>query len=280
LLLFETVADLQNHLHKEVQGKEIGFVPTMGALHSGHLSLIQRSCAENDLTVCSIFVNPVQFNDRDDLVNYPRDKDGDINMLKTVKCDVLFYPNVKEIYPDDLPKPLSLGSVENKLEGSYRPGHFSGVSTVVRRFFEIMSPDRAYFGLKDYQQFVIVKTMSEKLNLKTEVVGCETIREIDGLAMSSRNRLLSGEGRKAAVLFSKSLKEVKSLIESESLSEIQRKVLDDFHASKLCELEYFEIVDSDTLEKVVEKENHSSIVACIAGYVDGVRLIDNLILIP
>jgi pantoate--beta-alanine ligase len=279
--LFETVSDLKEFLSREKQaGKSVGFVPTMGALHEGHLSLIDRSGKENDITVCSIFVNPIQFNDKNDLINYPRDKEGDVKMLESIRCDVLFYPSEHEVYPNDVKEAISLGRIENVLEGSFRPGHFSGVATVVKRLFEIVSPDNAYFGLKDYQQFMVIKTLVNTLNLPVTVIGCETRREADGLAMSSRNRRLSNKGRKTALFLYQSLLKAKKMISSATAREIEQLIREDFKKFDGCKLEYFEIVNAYSLENPQYQDNKQSLIACIAAYVEDVRLIDNLILIP
>lgn len=251
----------------------------MGALHDGHLSLVSRCSDENDLCVCSIFVNPYQFNDKKDLQNYPRDKKGDVTLLETTNCDVLFYPSVEEMYPEDFSKVVDLGPIENVLEGAHRPGHFEGVIGVVSRFFDIIHPDKAYFGLKDFQQYLVVKMLCEKLNYNIDIIGCETSREPDGLAMSSRNRLLSEQGRIKALLLNKTLKKVREKVLSHSLNEIQTSIKSEFEHSGI-ELEYFEIVDAASLKKVESLSDHTSVIACIAAYVEGVRLIDNLILIP
>lgn len=280
MLVFETVSAIQDYLTKiRSSEKKIGFVPTMGALHDGHVSLINRSTSENDFTVCSIFINPIQFNDKKDLTNYPRDKTGDISILTSTNCSALFYPNENEMYPEKVPPSINLGELETVLEGAFRPGHFNGVSTVVRRFFEIIQPNRAYFGLKDYQQYLVVKAMTDKLNLDIEIVGCETNRESDGLAMSSRNRLLTKQGRKDALIFYNSLKKAKSMLRLHDIEDIINEIENDFKNSGLI-LDYFQIVDAQSLKKIGNPEKNQSLIACIAGYVDGVRLIDNLILIP
>lgn len=280
MLVFETVSAVQDYLSKiRSPEKKIGFVPTMGALHQGHVSLINRSISENECTICSIFINPIQFNDKTDLSNYPRDKEGDISILNATNCNALFYPDVKEIYPEKVPAPIDLGELETELEGAYRPGHFKGVSTVVRRFFEIIQPNKAYFGLKDYQQYLIVKALIDKLSLDIEIIGCETNREKDGLAMSSRNRLLTNKGRQDALIFYHSLKKAKSMFPLNGIEDIISEIEGDFKLSGFI-LDYFQIVDAQTLKKISNPEKHKTAIACIAGYVDGIRLIDNLIFIP
>ncbi len=282
MLVFEKISDLKAHLSElKEKGKSIGFVPTMGALHQGHASLVERSVEENDITVASIFVNPIQFNKKEDLQSYPRDKEGDVKLLASLDCDVLFHPSAHEMYPEgEDTKIIHLGSIENILEGEFRPGHFAGVCTVVKKLFDIVSPNRAYFGLKDYQQFAVIKLLSEKFELDVEVVGCETKREENGLAMSSRNLLLSEEGRQKAVLFSQSLLLAKNMISTIPLEEIRAMVKESFKNNEDCDLEYFEIADSSSLESVQNIRDHTSVIGLIAGYIEGVRLIDNLILFP
>lgn len=251
----------------------------MGALHQGHVSLINRSTSENECTVCSIFINPIQFNDKNDLSNYPKDKSGDISILNSTNCSALFYPDVNEMYPGKVPAPIDLGELETILEGFYRPGHFNGVATVVRRFFEIIQPHRAYFGLKDYQQYLVVKALVDKLSLDIEIIGCATSRESDGIAMSSRNRLLTIKGRHDALIFYNSLKKAQSMFPLYSIEDICAEINKDFKNSGFI-LDYFQIVDARSLKKITKPEKNQPLIACIAGYVEGVRLIDNLILIP
>jgi pantoate--beta-alanine ligase len=278
--LFKQAKALRNYcLESKHEGKRIGFVPTMGALHKGHLSLLKRSIKENDITVCSVFVNPRQFNDKMDLQNYPRTFEADEALLNEVGCDVLFHPDEKEIYPDSSTMHFELDNLESVLEGAHRPGHFQGVAQVVYKLLDIVNPHKAYFGLKDYQQYLIIKKVAHLLQENIDIIGCETERDAQGLALSSRNLLLSDEGKKAALLFSRSLIDAKKMIATESIETIRSYVAGLFKKSSSCELEYFEIVNSDTLMKA-EASSKNSLIACIAGYVEGVRLIDNLILIP
>jgi pantoate--beta-alanine ligase len=281
LYVFKTIGDLQYHLlqHKE-SGEKIGFVPTMGALHEGHMSLVKKAQLDNDIVVVSIFVNPIQFNNLEDLAKYPRDLEKDIQLLKERKCSVLFCPEVDEMYPEKSESPIDLGNITEVLEASFRPGHFDGVSVVVKRLFEIVEPNNAYFGLKDYQQYVVVKTMTEKLGLNVNIVGCPTERDSNGLALSSRNLLLSKEGREKALLFYNCLEIAKTGIGNKSIDEIKGAVKKAFVDDRAIELEYFDIVNALSLLSITDLSEGESIVACIAGYVEGVRLIDNLILIP
>ena len=195
------VVDLLNKLKKE--GKTIGFVPTMGALHAGHLALTEKALAGNDITVVSIFVNPTQFNDKNDLLNYPRDLEKDLRKLESVGCDIVFYPEVKEMYPEPDRRTFDFGKLASVMEGAHRPGHFNGVAQVVSKFFDILKPHRAYFGEKDYQQLAIIREMVRQLSMPVEIVPCSIVREPDGLAMSSRNQLLTPNQRASAPLIAK-----------------------------------------------------------------------------
>lgn len=277
--VFEHIKPLQEYLANAVDaGGSIGFVPTMGALHEGHLSLIRASKKENDLTVCSIFVNPTQFNDPNDLKKYPRNFDADLAMLKKEACDVVFHPGVEEMYPGAPAEKFDFGELERVMEGAHRPGHFNGVATVVRRLFEIVRPHRAYFGLKDYQQLVIIHKMTKELNLPVEIVPCDIVREKNGLAMSSRNQLLSDAEKKQAELLYKTLKSVKNKSGFASIAEIKDLVSMQFRKAKNTKLEYFEIVDLYTLKPLNAWTDSMQVIACIAAYVGKVRLIDNIII--
>ena len=279
--VIDGVAEIQAELQKlEVQGKTIGFVPTMGAIHKGHLSLIERSTNENDITICSIFINPIQFNNQNDLDNYPRTLEVDKQILSDANCDYLFCPSYEEMYPGEIPEPIQLNALATVMEGSYRQGHFDGVTIVVRRFFEILKPTRAYFGLKDYQQYSVVKYMTKMLALPVEIIGCETLRSEGGLALSSRNQLLDETGINAALIFNKSLHLAKLMMKTSTVEEINNAVAALFDKEKDCRIDYFELADAHNLMPVSDLSKHPSVVALIAGYVGEVRLIDNLILIP
>ena len=279
--VIETVSEIQEVLHAyKTQGKTVGFVPTMGALHKGHVSLVEHSTNANDITVCSIFINPSQFTNKADLENYPRNFEQDKKVLGSTNCDILFFPSYKEMYPGDIKDPIELGSLATVMEGSFRAGHFDGVTTVVRRFFDILNPNRAYFGLKDYQQYAIIKFMTEALHLPIEIIGCETYRSIDGLALSSRNQLLDEKGLCSALLFSRALQLSKTMVATSSIAEIKSAVRSLFEQDANCRLEYFEVADGTTLSPVEDVAENSFVVAFIAGYVGKVRLIDNLILFP
>jgi len=280
MFLFETVKDLQSHLTRIRQKSNlIGFVPTMGALHKGHLSLIQQSKSYSDCTVASIFVNPTQFNDADDLAKYPRTIASDMNMLKSVQNDVLFLPSVAEVYPDEIDTSLSLdfGKLDKVMEGYFRPGHFDGMAQVVKRLLDIVQPDHLYMGQKDFQQLTIVRDMIRQLELPVKLVMCPIIREADGLAMSSRNRRLTKENRENAVILSKTLQMASDSMDKMSPAAITAKAMDDLGVSGF-KPEYFEIADGFTLQPIERFEDAEFIVACTAVWAGDIRLIDNYIL--
>jgi len=280
MFLFKKVADLQQYLQKvSNEGKIIGFVPTMGALHHGHLSLVNRSIADTSCTVVSIFVNPTQFDDKKDLEKYPRTLKNDIEMLSSVQTTVLFVPDVEEIYPKglDTAPDLNFGQLATVLEGAFRPGHFDGMAQVVHRLLDIVKPDQLFMGQKDFQQLTIVRSMLKQLKHKTTLVVCPIIREQDGLAMSSRNRRLTPAYREKAVLLSQILSKVKSNISTrtpKSMSEMAMKTLTEAGFKP----EYFEIVDGVTLLPVNSFSASDFIVALTAAWAGEIRLIDNMIL--
>ena len=265
-----------NRLREE--GKSVGFVPTMGALHEGHMSLVNRAKSENDVVVVSIFVNPTQFNNKTDLEAYPRIPEKDVPMLKAAGGDLLFMPEVQEMYPEGAVSsstPLQLGSLGEVMEARHRPGHFDGVITVVRKLFEIVGTCKAYFGQKDFQQLAVVRFLVKHENLPVEIISCPVVREDDGLAMSSRNMRLTAEQRKAATVLSRVLFAVEREWDSKSIAwlhELARSIMEEEPSVKL---EYFEIADRDTLRTASEKKNA---VACIAAQVGEIRLIDNVLL--
>lgn len=278
--IITTVSELQSRLNLfRIKKGKIGFVPTMGALHRGHTSLIRKSVSENMVTVCSIFVNPSQFDDKKDLDKYPRTLEKDSAMLKAVGCDIVFAPSVEEVYPPDLLVALNIdfGSLDKTMEGAFRIGHFKGMSEVVKRFLDIVQPDNLYMGQKDFQQYSIVKNMIEQLGLPVRIVSCPIIREIDGLAMSSRNIRLSPEGRIKAAKISKILFEARKNAETLPLDEVKRIALAQF-SNNSYSVDYFSIVDTHTLEEVQNLEDANQVVLCTTIRVDGVRLLDNIIL--
>ena len=280
MFVFKTVSELQQYLNsRRANGEQIGFAPTMGALHLGHLDLMRHSKAQNACTVCSIFVNPTQFNDPKDLEKYPRTPEKDLAMLESVGTEVVFMPAVEEIYPPglDLALQLDLNPLDQVMEGAFRPGHFQGMAQVVKRLLDIVQPDRLYMGQKDFQQFSIVGYLIQKMQLPVELVMVPTVRESDGLAMSSRNVRLSPEQRQAAPIIYRTLEWAKSQLGLQAIAEIetaalQRLNLPDFRP------EYFQIVDGKTLKPIINPTEHDWIVACVATWVGEVRLIDNLAL--
>ena len=255
----------------------IGFVPTMGALHVGHLSLIEKAKESSKNVIVSIFVNPSQFNDPEDLKKYPRTIDNDLELLMPLAPDAIFIPEVKAIYPEPDKRKFEFGNLENVMEGKHRPGHFNGVAQVVSRLFDIVMPHKAYFGQKDFQQLAIVKSMVQQLNYPIEIVSCPIIREINGLAMSSRNRLLTISNRKKAALLYEVLQEAKILFPSTSIEEISSSIREKFNENTNLELEYFEIVEKESLKSIKKMDSKADAVACIAAKINGIRLIDNLI---
>jgi len=258
-------------------GKSIGFVPTMGALHEGHGSLLQRSVSENDITVCSIFVNPIQFNNSADLKNYPRDLEADKKILNALGCDILFNPNVNEIYPEKPQETWSFGILEETMEGKYRPGHFSGVATVVNRFFDIVQPNSAYFGMKDYQQLLIVKRLAKQSHPAIKIIGCPTIRLENGLAMSSRNELLNKQDKEKAGIIFKVLQEISENKGEVDLQGFITEKISEINSQEGFEVEYLQVADPETLQPMKSWSKQDSCICCIALFVNNVRLIDNLL---
>ncbi len=254
-------------------GKTIGLLPTMGALHQGHLSLAKRAKAENDVLICSVFVNPIQFNNKEDLEKYPRDLERDIKLLEEINCDVVFAPSAEEVYAEEPEFTYSFGSLENVLEGPQRPGHFNGVATIVHKLFNWSKADRAYFGEKDFQQVAIVKDLVRQFSIPIEIVECPIYRDEDGLATSSRNVRLSPQARAIAPKIHEILLKSASLMNTLSISQVKGYVEGEFKMRKEFTLEYFEIVDAKTLQPVTLK-GENKIVGCVAVWLDGVRLID------
>ncbi len=278
MLIFRTVAAIQSWIaDQKLTTKSIGFVPTMGALHAGHISLIAQSKSENALTLCSIFVNPTQFNDPADLEKYPRTLESDTKLLVTGGCDVLFYPSVKEIYPTDLPEvKVKLNGLDEVMEGIHRPGHFKGVVQVVYRLLDIVKPHRLYMGQKDFQQFTIIGQMIDDLNLKVKLIVCPIFREENGLAMSSRNARLSDQGKEKAGIIYKTLQEgiaQKNKLSPEEINEYCFQKINHIP----FEPEYVEIVNPKTLKPIRNWDESKNYVICAAVWLEGVRLIDNII---
>ncbi|SFE03101.1 pantoate--beta-alanine ligase [Thermophagus xiamenensis] len=255
----------------------VGFVPTMGALHEGHLSLVRQARRACDIVVVSIFVNPTQFNDPKDLERYPRNLEEDIRLLKTVSCELLFAPTVEEVYPEPDTRVFDFGQLDKVMEGQHRPGHFNGVAQVLSRFFDMIKPDKAFFGQKDFQQLVIVRHLVRQLKMDIEIVGCPIVREPDGLAMSSRNRLLTEKQRKSAPLIAKTLIESCNFAKNNTVEDTINFVSDTIKRNEDLKLEYFQIVNGNTLQPVDNWDESSYIVGCIAVFVGEIRLIDNVI---
>ena len=277
--VFHTIKSLQVFLKSErLAGKSVGLVPTMGALHNGHLSLIEASKKENGLTVCSIFVNPTQFNNAQDLAVYPRTLDADCQMLESVGCDAVFAPNVEEMYPQLPNLKFDFGDLERVMEGQFRPGHFNGVGIVVSKLFNIVQPDNAYFGQKDLQQCAVINRLVKDLSFSLTLNICPTQRESDGLAMSSRNRNLSIEQRNLAPEIYKSLQQACDLLRNKKSGEETKQFVSDY-LSKIegIDLEYFEISDFETLQPINELLEGKTAL-CIAAFMGKTRLIDNVII--
>jgi pantoate--beta-alanine ligase len=282
MILFRRSGDLQQYLEsRRTNNRSIGFVPTLGALHAGHLALIERSRRRDQFTVCSIFVNPTQFNEAADLEKYPRTPGKDLEWLSKVGCDLAFLPTVAEVYPQGLnrQREWNFGGLDQRLEAAHRPGHFAGVAQVVERLLELVAPNRLYLGQKDYQQVAIIRGLTEQLQLPIEIDMVPTVREPDGLAMSSRNVHLSPEARAAAAQIFEVLQMVRDRFRSgEEARQLERAALDLLKASEYLRPEYFEIVDGQTLEPWSAQNPRGRPVACTAVLAEGVRLIDNHIL--
>ena len=276
----KTVAELEKVLAKSRGKKKIGYVPTMGALHDGHASLIKASVAQSDITVCSIFVNPTQFNDASDLDKYPRTLEKDVKLLRSVKCDIVFSPGVKDVYPDTTKSKLKLrlGQLDKVLEGEFRPGHFKGVAQVVKRLLDIVNPDYLYMGQKDFQQFTIIQKMIDQLKIPTELVVCPIKRETSGLAMSSRNARLEPSIKQRADLLYHTLLEAKELLQlGYKPKDIESYAMKAFKQPDFNP-EYFRIINGHTLLPIKNSSKEDYIVACTAVWAGDVRLIDNMIL--
>lgn len=277
--VFQKIVELQNELFKvRKEGKVIGLVPTMGALHEGHASLVERSVRENDITIVSIFVNPTQFNDKNDLNNYPRTIDSDCSILESVGADYVFAPTVEDIYPEPDNRNFEYPPVSTVMEGAHRPGHFNGVCQVVSRLFYIIRPDKAYFGEKDWQQIAVIKAMVRALGIGVNIVECPIVRDSDGLAKSSRNTLLAPDERAVAPKIYEALKSSVDYAKTHTLDETKEKVIADVNSMEGLDVEYFSIVDGDSLQDVKTWEDSKYIVGCITVYCGKtpIRLIDHI----
>jgi len=275
--IIDTIKDLRLLLDESrAAGKSVGLVPTMGALHAGHASLVERAVKENDVVVVSVFVNPTQFNDKNDLKNYPRTLDADCALLERIGATVAFAPSVEEMYPEEDTRQFSFAPLDTVMEGACRPGHFNGVAQIVSKLFYAVEPDRAYFGEKDFQQLAIIREMVRQLGIELEIVGCPIVREEDGLAMSSRNTLLSEDERERALTISSTLFASADFAKVNTLAATKAFVEDMINDTPGLELEYYQIVDGNTLQEIVEWSESDYVVGCIALFCGNVRLIDNI----
>ncbi|WP_107822037.1 pantoate--beta-alanine ligase [Mangrovibacterium marinum] len=279
MLVIKNISDLQSLIRAQKEaGKTIGFVPTMGALHAGHLSLVEEAGRQTDFVVVSIFVNPTQFNDPSDLEKYPRTLEADCQLLEASPCQAVFAPDVATIYPEPDSRQFNFGELEQVMEGRFRPGHFNGVAQVVSKLLGMVTPNKAFFGQKDFQQLVIVKAMVKQLTLPVEIIACPIVREASGLAMSSRNERLTAEQRENAAVIYQTLCEARNQVPGQSVESIKKMVVETINANPFLETEYFEIVNDNDLKPVRNWDEPVNKVACIAVFCGTVRLIDNLVL--
>ena len=275
--IIDTIKDLRLLLDESrAAGNSVGLVPTMGALHAGHASLVERAVKENDVVVVSVFVNPTQFNDKNDLKNYPRTLDADCALLERIGATVAFAPSVEEMYPEEDTRQFSFAPLDTVMEGACRPGHFNGVAQIVSKLFYAVEPDRAYFGEKYFQQLAIIREMVRQLGIELEIVGCPIVREEDGLAMSSRNTLLSEDERERALTISSTLFASADFAKINTLAATKAFVEDMINDTPGLELEYYQIVDGNTLQEIGEWKDSDYVVGCIALFCGNVRLIDNI----
>ncbi len=279
MFLANTINDLQHKLEQFRNSDEsIGLVPTMGALHAGHISLVNRALNEKQKVEVSIFVNPTQFNDPKDLERYPRNLDADLKLLEKTGCHIVFAPDVKEVYPKPDTRKFNFVELETVMEGKHRPGHFNGVAQVVSKLFDMVKPNKAYFGLKDFQQLAVIKNMVKQLEIPVEIVPCPTMREESGLAMSSRNELLTPEERKNAAVISESLFAARELVSQKSVQALAGWIEENINKNRYLTVEYVEIVDDEKLQPIKSWNEKNAKVACVAVYCGKVRLIDNIVL--
>lgn len=275
--IVNNIKELKGYLAEEKRNnKQVGFVPTMGALHEGHLSLVKRCVEENDVCVVSIFVNPTQFNDKHDLETYPRTLEKDCSLLEPAGCDYVFAPSVEEMYPEPDTRTFDFGLVSAVMEGARRPGHFNGVAQIVSKLFYAVEPDNTYFGEKDFQQIAVIRAMVEQLNIPVKIIACPILREADGLALSSRNVRLTSEQRQKAPLIARTLKESTTFAREKSVQEVIDYVVNTINADPVMRVEYYEIVDGYTLESIQNWSDTTYPVGCITVYCGEVRLIDNM----
>jgi pantoate--beta-alanine ligase len=275
--IVNNIKELKGYLALERQkNKKIGLVPTMGALHNGHLSLVKRCVKDNDVCVVSVFVNPTQFNNKTDLATYPRTLDKDCALLESAGCNYVFAPSEQEMYPEPDTRKFDFGTVSSVMEGAHRPGHFNGVAQVVSKLFYIVEPDNAYFGEKDFQQIAVIRAMVKQLDIPVKINACPIIREADGLALSSRNVRLTPEQRQKAPLIARTLKESTTFAPEKSVQEVKEYVVNTINADPVMQVEYFEIVDGNTMEAINNWSDTTYPVGCITVYCGDVRLIDNI----
>lgn len=273
----KTISELKSLISGYKQeNKTVGLVPTMGALHAGHKSLVDRARKENDIVVVSVFVNPTQFNNKQDLATYPRTEERDCALLEAAGCDVVFMPAVEEVYPEPDNRQFDLSAVAEVMEGAHRPGHFNGVAQIVSKLFGFVEPDRAYFGEKDFQQIAVIRKMVQLEGFKLQIVACPIKREDDGLALSSRNVRLTSEQRQLAPNIYRVLKESCNFAKSHTVAETEKFVVDSLNALPQMEVEYYSIVDALTMQPVSDWADADSITGCITVYCGEVRLIDNI----
>jgi pantoate--beta-alanine ligase len=278
MLVIKEITELQELIErKKKAGKTIGFVPTMGALHPGHISLVENAGQQSDYVVVSIFVNPTQFNDKKDLINYPRTLEQDLDLLDNTSCQLVFAPEVKTMYPEPDTRRFDFGELEQVMEGQFRPGHFNGVAQVVSKLLVMVKPDKAFFGLKDFQQLVIIKALVKQLNLPVEIVACPTMREHDGLAMSSRNQRLTSEQRSNATHIYQTLTAARNKAKEMSVKDLRKWVIETIDQNSFLETEYFEITDDENLNPIDSWDSPLNKVGCVAVHCGEVRLIDNIV---
>jgi pantoate--beta-alanine ligase len=275
--IVNNIKELKGYLAQERQkNKKIGLVPTMGALHNGHLSLVKRCVKDNDVCVVSVFVNPTQFNNKTDLATYPRTLEKDCALLESAGCNYVFAPSEQEMYPEPDTRKFDFGTVSSVMEGAHRPGHFNGVAQVVSKLFYIVEPDNAYFGEKDFQQIAVIKAMVKQLSIPVKINPCPIVREADGLALSSRNVRLTPEERQKAPLIARTLKESTTFAPEKSVQEVKEYVVNTINADPVMQVEYYEIVDGNTMEAIHNWSDTTYPVGCITVYCGDVRLIDNI----
>lgn len=275
--IVNSIKELKRYLAEEKRNnKQIGFVPTMGALHNGHLSLVKRCVEENDVCVVSVFVNPTQFNDKHDLETYPRTLEKDCVLLEPAGCHYVFAPTVEEMYPKPDTRTFDFGTVSAVMEGARRPGHFNGVAQIVSKLFYAVEPDNAYFGEKDFQQIAVIRAMVKQLDIPVKINACPILREADGLALSSRNVRLTPEQRQKAPLIARTLKESTTFAAGKSVQEVIDFVVNTINADPVMQVEYYEIVDGNTMESIKNWSDTNDPVGCITVYCGEVRLIDNI----